>query len=183
MIWGGCAVVGSSTFERREQGNLNQSPVSIICQKYMHTCFMVKTRVNSGYLSFFWFNLGWGLCMRKENVKFEFLGSKGQKVQIGREENLGLLGQIGPYLRKYKYLVKEVYYMGVWIAAFYFIFLKNFTWFLGGAKVWFGNKFGVLRKFSKWTFGKDIGKLQVQFGDKFQCTDNLGAFWVIKWKK
>ncbi len=51
--------------------------------------------------------------MRKENVKFEFLGSKGQKVQIGREENLGLLGQIGPYLRKYKYLVKEVYYMGV----------------------------------------------------------------------
>ncbi len=32
-----------------------------------------------------------------------------KKFKFGGAENLGKLGQIGRYLRKYKYLVKEVY--------------------------------------------------------------------------
>ena len=32
----------------------------------------------------FWFNLGWGLCAKKDFRKFKYLGSSGQNVQIGR---------------------------------------------------------------------------------------------------
>ncbi len=38
---------------------------------------------------------------------FEFLGSFGQKLEGWKIWDM--LGQISPYLRKYKYLVKEVH--------------------------------------------------------------------------
>ncbi len=40
----------------------------------------------------------------------------------------------------------------------------------------FGNKFGIFGKCPKQTFDNDFGKLYVQLGDKFQCTDKLGTF-------
>ncbi len=40
-------------------------------------------------------------------MKFKFLGSSGQKFKLGEAVNLGVC-QITPYLRKYKYLVKEI---------------------------------------------------------------------------
>ena len=52
----------------------------------------------------------------------------------------GMDVEMALYLRKYKYLVKEVYWwnvvycMGVWEVAFDFWFLKIFIWFLGGVK-------------------------------------------------
>ncbi len=39
-------------------------------------------------------------------MKFAFWGSSGQKVQIWKK-NWDMLGQIGPHLKKYKYLVEE----------------------------------------------------------------------------
>ncbi len=70
----------------------------------------------------------------------KFLGSSGQKVQIWAE-NLGLLGQIGPCLRMYKYLMKEVFLVkystlyGYLNGSIQFLNFKKFTWFLGWAKV------------------------------------------------
>ncbi len=44
----------------------------------------------------------------------------------------------------------------------------------------FGYKFRIFGKCLKQIFGKDFGKLYVQLGEKFQCTDNLGTFQLIK---
>ncbi len=56
----------------------------------------------------------------------------------------------------------------------YFHFQKFVHSFQVGPK--FGYKFGIFMKCSKQIFGKDFGKLYVQRGDKFQCTDKLGTF-------
>ncbi len=75
--------------------------------------------------------------------------------------NLGQLGQIGLYLRKYKYLVKVgfwgnvAYCMGVWMVGSIFEFENFCIVFRWGPK--FGYKFLMLEKCSKYTFGKDFG--------------------------
>ncbi len=58
------------------------------------------------------------------------------------QKQWGVNVEMSPYLRKHKYLAKEVYWrnvvycMGVWEVAFDLWFLKIFIWFLGRAKVW-----------------------------------------------
>ncbi len=42
-------------------------------------------------------------------MKFEFLGSSGQKVQIWKYRKYGVDVEMSPYLRRYKYFVKKVY--------------------------------------------------------------------------
>ncbi len=77
VIWGGCAmwvVLEKVTEVKATEGRVNQ--------KYVYSSFMVKIRIIWGSFGLFWFNLGWGQCVRKEFVKFAFLGSWGQKVQI-----------------------------------------------------------------------------------------------------
>ncbi len=51
-----------------------KAPIGSIFHKYVYSSFIVKMRINSGSFGLFWFILGGGQCMRKEFVKFEFLG-------------------------------------------------------------------------------------------------------------
>ncbi len=60
-------------------------------QKYVYSSFMVKMRINFGSVELFWFNLGWRQCLRKEFVKFKFLGWWDQKVQIWKCRKYGVL--------------------------------------------------------------------------------------------
>ncbi len=103
-----------------------------------------------------WFGIFWALLvhfrlgiMRKEGICqiwiFGFLRSKRSNLEV--RKIWGVDVEMAPYLRKYKNLVKEVYWwnvvycMGVWVVTFDFWFLKIFTWFLGGAKVWVKKSF------------------------------------------
>ena len=77
----------------------------------------------------------WRKC---EVLIFGFLG---KKFQYGGQLVWDIPGQIGLYLRKYKYLVKcckwnVVYHMGIWIVVLNFSFSNIFSWFLGWATVW-----------------------------------------------
>ncbi len=110
VIWGGCAVLGSSMLEWLQQLDQNKSPVGSTNQKFVCTYFMVKLRINQGSSGLFWFNLGWGLWVRKENVNVVFSGFLGQKCSnLAGCKVWDRLGQIAPYLRIYKYLETEVY--------------------------------------------------------------------------
>ncbi len=51
-----------------------KSPVGRVIQKYVYSSLIVKMRIHSGSFGLFWFILGWGQCVRKEFVKFKFLG-------------------------------------------------------------------------------------------------------------
>ncbi len=97
-----------------------------------------------------WFEVFWAVLVhfglgiiRKEGfcqiLSFGVLRSKSSNLEV--QKKWGVDVEMSPYLRRYKYLVKEVYWWnvvyckGVWVVAFNFWFLKIFIWFLGGAKV------------------------------------------------
>ncbi len=81
------------------------------------------------------------------NLNFWVL--KVKKVKFRSVEKWGMDAEMSPYLSWYKYLVEKVYWwniaycMGVWEVVFDFWFLKIFTWFLSGAKVWVEKSFLV----------------------------------------
>ncbi len=89
--------------------------------------------------------------MCKEGIcqiwNFGFLRSKRSNLEVWKKWGVNV--EMSPYLRRYKYLVKEVYWwnvvycMGVWEVAFNFWFLKIFIWFLGEAKVWVKKSFFI----------------------------------------
>ncbi len=83
-----------------------------------------------------------------------------RKFKFGSAEKMGVDIEMSLYLRRYNYLVKEiywwnvVYWMGVWEVAFNFWFLKIFTWFLGRAKVRVEKSF--LIENLKWILGNSF---------------------------
>ncbi len=116
VIWGGCAVSGSSNIEWPEQGDLNKSSFGSIHQKYVYTCFMVKMRIKSGSLGLFKFYLGWGSWGRKCEVWiFQFFKSKrsnlkGWKFETCLDKLVCISESTSIWCKKY---VDAVYFMGV----------------------------------------------------------------------
>ena len=104
-----------------------KTPVSNIYQKYVHTCFMVKMRIDVGS-----FGLFWVLLVQFGNVpgrifrSFIFGVLWVKKFKFGSTKIWGMDVETVLYLRMYKYLVKEVwwwnmvYCVGVWEVAFNF---------------------------------------------------------------
>ena len=106
---------------------------------------LVKMKINFGSFGLFYFNLSWGYCTRKDFGNLEFWGSSGKKFKFRRMENMGYgcrNGSISEKVQKFgkrRILMKySLLYRGlsgnIW-------FLKIFTWFVGGAKVWVEKSF------------------------------------------
>ena len=66
-----------------------KAPVGSVFWKFVYSSFMVKMRIDFRSFGLFWLILGWGWCVRKESVKFEFWGFWGQKVQIWNCRKMG----------------------------------------------------------------------------------------------
>ncbi len=87
-----------------------KTPVSNIYQKYVHTCFMVKMRIDVGS-----FGLFWVLLVQFGNVpgrifrSFIFGVLWVKKFKFGSTKIWGMDVETVLYLRMYKYLVKEVW--------------------------------------------------------------------------
>ncbi len=80
VIWAQASQIGASQIK---------VPKGSIFQKCVYSCLMVKMRIDLRSFGLFSFILGWGQCVRKEFVKFKFLDSWGQKVQIWKCEKMG----------------------------------------------------------------------------------------------
>ncbi len=119
------------------KSNHLQTGSSKICVQYFHG-------QDEDWFRIFWallVHFGLGTMLQKAIWKvqcFGFKRTKSSNLEVWK--TWGVEVEIGPYLWRYKYFVKEAYWwivvycMGVWEVAFNFWFLKMFMWFLGGVK-------------------------------------------------
>ncbi len=74
--------------------------------------------------------------MKKENVKFKFWGSFGQKFKFVGAENLGHAWTNWSIYQKIRIFGERSFLMkcvGIWLVSLIF---KIFLWFLSGVKLW-----------------------------------------------
>ncbi len=130
VIWGGLRDLGSNepNWCKPNQSTYRQHLPKVCVQKFHGQ--------DEDWFGIFWalvvyFGLG---IMRKEGIcqiwNFVFLRSKSSNLEV--QTKWGIDVEISLYLRRYKYLVKEVYWwnivycMEVWEVVFDFWFLKKF---------------------------------------------------------
>ncbi len=132
MIWAQVSQMGASQVK---------APTGSIFQKCVYSSLIVKMRNDFGsfglFVSFLVGDNVWGKNLSNLNFWVPEVRSSNLEVQ----KILGAGVEMAPYLRKYKYLVKEVYWWNVvccmecWVVTFNFWFLKISIWFFGEAKV------------------------------------------------
>ena len=175
VIWGGLRDLGSSEPNRSKP---NQSTCR---QGWWKVCVHLFHSQDKDQFQVFWallVQIGLGIVHQEEfgelwNLRF----SRPKSLNLEAQKLQGMVVEIAPYLRKYKYLVKEVYWwnlvncIGVWVVGFDFWFLKNFIQFLDRAKVGVEKSFLVdLRWVVRFGLMSQIGESQIEapIGSIFQ---------------
>ncbi len=151
MIWGGWAVEGSSMkIERPKQSYRKISHGGSTCQKYVYSSFIVKINFKFGsFVNLFGSRMMWEF----ECQVWIFGLLRAKSSNFWGQWILDFTVQSGWYLRKYKYLMKDIYWWKVYIyqvldwCHLLFIF-KHFV-HGSGVGLKFGIKNGIFGKCSK----------------------------------